>query len=617
MSEQGPPPPTAPQGALRRLQARLEREKAARKDAEQLLDEKSLALFQANQALEQRVSERTAELRASLLQAEVFFNMQMAAQQSSQMKTDFLALMSHELRTPMAGIIGMLKLAQRGDDLSEIKERVERAQNNAESMLGILNDLLDLSKIEAGKLTLEAINIDFRKELSDALVLLRERAYAKSIYFESTIAPEVAPYFETDSTRIRQILLNLIGNAIKFTERGGIQFAARLLQAQPELQLVQMTIQDTGIGMSEEALSRLFQKFEQADTSTTRRFGGTGLGLSITKQLVELMGGEVTVTSEVGRGSCFTVVLPLKLGAKPAEEDTYVPSEAEYSLRVLVAEDVITNQMVIEGLLGELGHQVVFAEDGRAALEALARGDYDLVLMDGRMPVMDGLTATRHFRTGAYEGLIFQQPDLPVIALTANASDLDRDRFLEAGVDRFLTKPIDEGKLAQALADVIQKHLRAGRRLAPRGAQHPTPPAVEATTGLGALDALLELPSDTGTVTVESVLAQPLLSDPPGVRSNLRNKMLDAFVRQTPGLLQSASEALERGDATNLAVIVHGIKGGGSYIWPDSSLVQQSARLEDMADAGQLADIKAEWAEYLALVNDYLSTATTPGGAQA
>lgn len=548
-------------------------------------------------------------------QSEIFFKLQLEAQQSSQMKTDFLALMSHELRTPMAGIIGMLKLAQRGDDVPEIKERIDQAQNSAESMLDILNDLLDLSKIEAGKLKLEAIDIDFRKEITDALALLRERAYAKSIFFESQIAPEVAPYFEADSTRIRQILLNLIGNAIKFTERGGIQFNVSVLQNEEGTQRLQITIQDTGIGMTEEALSRLFQKFEQADTSTTRRFGGTGLGLSITKQLVELMGGEVSVTSQVGQGSCFIVVLPLKLGAKPVADIDYVPAEAEYSLKVLVAEDVITNQMVIEGLLEELGHQVSIVEDGRAALQALAVGDYDVVLMDGRMPVMDGLTATRHFRTGVFEDLVFKAPDTPVIALTANATELDRDRFLEAGVDRFLTKPIDEAKLAQALAEVTHKHLTAGRALTPRSAATDSPandpqPAAQELAGLQALDALLDAPPEQ--LSVESVLAQPLLTDPPGVKPLLRNKMLGAFVKQTPDLLQRATEALERGDANNLAVIVHGIKGGGSYIWPDSPLVQQSARLETLADAGELPAIGAEWADYLALVNGYLTQAAPP-----
>jgi len=536
--------------------------------------------------------------------AEANFKLQLAAQHSSQLKTDFLALMSHELRTPMAGIIGMLKLAQRRGDLLEIRERISQAQNNAESMLNILNDLLDLSKIEAGKLTLELIDIDFRKELSDALVLLQERAFGKSIGFETRVSPDIAPYFAADSTRIRQIVLNLLGNAIKFTDRGGVRFEVALLETRADVQWVELSVHDTGIGISPEAISRLFQKFEQADSTTTRRFGGTGLGLSITKQLVELMGGEVSASSELGKGSAFRVKLPLKLGNKPADDDAYVPCESAYSLRVLVAEDVVTNQMVIEGLLEELGHQVHIVEDGRAALCALAAGDFDVVLMDGRMPVMDGLQATRHYRTGAFEHLVFKTTDTPIIALTANASDQDRDRFLAAGVDRFLTKPIDELKLEQALAEVIQKHLLAGRVLTPR---EPAVDAIaqDAASGLDALDALMLAAPDTGNVA--PTLAQPVAAAAPTVKPALRQKMREAFQKQTPDQLQRATEALAQGDGNALAIIVHGIKGGGAYIWPNSEIVSQSARLEIMADGGQLAEVAALWPDYLSLVNRFMA----------
>ena len=386
------------------------------------------------------------------------------AEQASRVKSEFLALKSHELRTPMSGVIGMLGLTLKENLEESVRNKVALALKNARNLLDLLNDLLDFSKIEAGKLKLESINFELGVIVEDTVMLLKEQAEQKQTRLEARIDPRIPRHLRGDPVRIRQILINLVGNAIKFTHQGSIQIDLQLAEeptsqapkdADDSLRL-HCSVTDTGEGMSEEVRSRLFQAFEQADTSTTRKHGGTGLGLSICKQLVELMGGWIDVRTSPGQGSTFFFQIKLLTGEgnltpnKVAELDTH-----QTSLNVLVAEDGLTNQIVIESILRDLGHQVTLVINGELALVALQERTFDVVLMDGRMPVMGGQEATRFIRSGQWQGKPITCPRIPVVALTANASSKDRDEFIAAGADEFLTKPIDETLLYKALDAII------------------------------------------------------------------------------------------------------------------------------------------------------------------
>jgi signal transduction histidine kinase/CheY-like chemotaxis protein/HPt (histidine-containing phosphotransfer) domain-containing protein len=476
------------------------------------------------------------------------------AEQASRSKSEFLALMSHELRTPMSGVIGMLNLASRQDMTTELREQIHLARSNAASLLAIVNDLLDLSKIEAGKLELEHIDFALRPMLEDSLMLLQERARQKSVAFDLSVDPALPAFLRGDPTRLRQVLINLVGNAVKFTEVGFIRVKVRLgpshVGVADETYLpVRMEVQDSGIGMSEEAQSRMFRQFEQADTSTTRRYGGTGLGLSICKQLVELMGGQIGVTSQAGVGSTFFFEVPLQQGMRPVEESAHNLAPHSQALNVLVAEDAHTNQIIIRALLDEMGHRVTVVENGQLAIQALMQASFDVIIMDGRMPIMDGLEATRHIRSGSWRGKPIPNPDIPIIAITANASDDDRARFLACGMQEFLSKPISEVALHRALQNVIdQRQARTAQQV------------------------------------------KDVLSD---AQIPLKERLRLAFRAQTPEHLQQIEQAVAQGQWHTVALICHSIKGGLAFVAPQSPAYDLASRLEDWADQGQHAEFKA------------------------
>ena len=536
-------------------------------------------------------------------------NAKLAAEAASHTKGEFLALMSHELRTPMSGIIGMLNLAMREKLTPGARERLELAAQNANALLHILNDLLDVSKIEAGKLQIERIDFELRSDLHHALALLGERARDKSIAFDVVFDDALPRYVVGDPTRVRQVLLNLAGNALKFTSSGGVYIKVELARKEGDIYWAHFEVKDTGIGIPEDALSRLFQKFEQADSSTTRKFGGTGLGLSITKQLVELMGGSVGVRSTVGLGSIFYFDLPFKEGQAPQLAPVDLSTPHPYCLRILCAEDVYTNQVIIRSLLEEMGHECDLVENGEEALEALSQHDYDLVLMDGRMPVMDGLRATRHLRTGQYNNLIFRNKNVRVIALTANASEQDRRKCLESGMDDFLSKPIDEAALHRTLSQAIDVCLLAGRRLKPRSEfqDEVEAPAQDAAQAVADLDALLGLALPSSNLDADAVGSQPTVKssaqhvelaqvqDVPRPKSRssasgkvpLKQRLHEAFRSDAPGRLAELDAALAAGDMAQAAIVAHGFKGSIAYIWPDHALVSLCADMEKWADAGE------------------------------
>ena len=377
--------------------------------------------------------------------------------QASAAKSRFLATMSHEIRTPLSGVIGTLQLALGDEQLStETRNFLDNGLHSAESLLGILNDILDFSKIEAGQLQLERINFDLHAAIHSALSPLREQAQAKNLYFRIELDPDLAQPLCGDPMRLRQIIVNLAGNAVKFTEAGGVfcQFSIRQEQDPDKVEL-SVSIRDTGIGIPAEVMPRLFQMFQQADSSTTRRFGGTGLGLAISRQLIEAMGGSIHADSSLGKGSCFRFTLPLEKGIRTEPPASALPPHTR-SLRVLYAEDVRVNQLIVRTQLKQMGHQVDVVDNGLQAVHALAQSDFDLVLMDGRMPEMDGHEATRCIRAGGLPDAPVRNPMIRIVALTANATTEDRDACFAAGMDGVLTKPVREAALHAALQSTIE-----------------------------------------------------------------------------------------------------------------------------------------------------------------
>jgi signal transduction histidine kinase/ActR/RegA family two-component response regulator len=360
-------------------------------------------------------------------------------------KSAFLATMSHEIRTPLNGVLGMAQ-AMDFDELSALqRDRLHIIRESGDALLAILNDILDLSKIEAGKLEIEAIEFDFGALCAGVSAAFTQLANKKGVSFAVDVG-ETAGLYRGDPTRIRQILYNLVSNALKFTDAGEIRITARRT---PDL--LTITVRDTGIGMSEAAVGTLFGKYKQAETSTTRRFGGTGLGLAICRQLAELMGGDISVTSVEGRGSCFETRLPLEY-CGPRREAPSAPladGPVPQTLRLLAAEDNPTNQLVLRTLLHQLGIEPKVVGNGLEVIEAWRDGAFDVILMDIMMPGMDGTSAAREIRRLEAE---LGRSRTPIIALTANAMAHQVQAYRAAGMDGFVAKPIEFRKLYEALA---------------------------------------------------------------------------------------------------------------------------------------------------------------------
>ncbi len=373
-----------------------------------------------------------------------------AAEAANVAKSQFLANMSHEIRTPMNGIIGMSDLLRSSPLSAEQLDYAETIRRSGEGLLGLINDILDFSKVEAGKLQLERIDFSPAALLNDVTSLLHHQAADKGIGLHTRIDGTLPAALQGDPGRLRQILLNLVGNAIKFTAAGEVEIHVRAENNSPGHCLFHCRIRDTGIGMSPEVVAGLFSPFFQGDASTTRRYGGTGLGLSICQRLIELMGGRIAVNSTAQQGSTFSFVLPFASGHEidPAVGEAAAASAPRPGLRVLLVEDNLVNRKVAGALLNKLGCAVTYAEHGGIALQLLATTACDLVLMDCQMPEVDGFAATRRLRAGEAGAAASR---LPVIAMTANAMSGDRENCLAAGMDDYLAKPVRRDELAAML----------------------------------------------------------------------------------------------------------------------------------------------------------------------
>jgi signal transduction histidine kinase/ActR/RegA family two-component response regulator len=435
----------------------LQRERAARKAAEELIERKSLELYEKNQellllneSLEAKIQERTAEIEASrqeLLRAKE------RAEQADRAKSDFLSSMSHEIRTPLNSIIGLTEVIVSDSQDAVAIEYGQAIQSSAETLLGIINEILDFSKIEAGRISFEQADFSMGQVAESLRQTFRIAAERRGLQFQVQISPGVPDALRGDRLKLSQILINLVGNALKFTREGRVGLSCRAESLGEEGCVLLLSIQDSGIGIPAEKLGLIFEQFRQASSSTQREFGGTGLGLAITRRLVELQGGSIWVESEVGKGSTFWVRLPFAFASgqqeAPAEGPDPLANADLSSLSVLLVEDIAANRFVMEQILRRRQIRSDYAANGLIALEKLAQQRYDLVLMDLHMPVMDGMEATRRIRDASSPVL---QHDIPIIALTADAFSEVREELLAVGMDDFLSKPVRMEELYRKLA---------------------------------------------------------------------------------------------------------------------------------------------------------------------
>jgi signal transduction histidine kinase/DNA-binding response OmpR family regulator len=514
------------------------------------------------ETLQDQVKQRTHDLEHALLLAE----------EANRAKSLFLAHMSHELRTPLNGVIGMVDLLLATPTNPQQRRYCDLAKVSALSLLDLINDVLDFSKIEAGKLELESADFDLHEAVEGVAQILTERAVKKSLELTCEIDPQVPRFVTGDAVRFRQVLTNLVSNAVKFTERGKVVVKLTLLEQQASKATVRIDVRDTGLGIPKDRQDRLFKSFSQVDASTTRKFGGSGLGLAISQRITEMMGGQMSVESEEGKGSTFSFTAQLQTrvasaaevkaqSAPQIEEQALADSSPLQGLKILLAEDHEINQMVAGEILTRAGSQVTIAANGQEALEAVQRGGLDLVLMDCQMPILDGLEATRRIRK--YESESNKGAHIPIIALTANAIKGDRELCLAAGMDGYVTKPIEAAEVIATIQSLFSTGLPQSAVAVPGAAQS------QDTAAHGSV---------TDTLPVDfNALRRRCLGN-----RKLAAKALNTFAATIGMYVQTLSENLQNGDAKSAATAAHKIKGAAGNV-SAQQVLRIASELEELS----------------------------------
>lgn len=508
-----------------------------------------------------------------------------AAEAASLAKSQFLANMSHEIRTPMNGVLGLTELLLRSPLKGKERHLTQTIQRSGSLLLSIINDILDFSKIEAGKLQLEAISFEVRRTIEEAVAVLSPTAEQKGLKLSCHIDPHIPSSLIGDPTRLRQIIVNLVSNAVKFTEQGAITVSAEPKETREGLYGLSVSVTDTGIGIALDAQAHIFDAFSQADGSTTRKYGGTGLGLAIVKQLVTLMGGTIELQSRPREGTCFRFTVYCKPFDMPIQRPTELPAESvkigetvdnqcrvdRGEVRILLVEDNPVNREVACGMLEVLNYQIDTAENGREALDAIAKTDYALVFMDCQMPEMDGLTATKLIRareaeragqTGGPAGAATTR--LPIVALTAHAMQGDREQCLSVGMDDHLTKPFTIVQLEQMLSRWLPSRPRgeASQQTFPSGS------VVKANTG----DVQGDPRPVSGPVgqSAGAIIDQTALA---GIRALQRSgqpdivaRVVTSYLETSPDIIDRIRSAVRSQDATELRAAAHRFKSSSAQL---------------------------------------------------
>jgi hypothetical protein len=463
-----------------------------------------------------------------------------------------MANMSHEIRTPMNAIVGMTRLLVTKEPRQDQMRYLDAIQKSADNLLIIINDILDLSKIEAGKIIIEQTDFSLREVIQSMIDMLMFKAEDKRIALKAEIEEGIPNRLVGDPTRINQVLINLAGNAIKFTEKGHVAVKASIQKKEDKTYWIQLDVEDTGIGISSEYVDKIFESFTQAGTDTARKYGGTGLGLTISKQLVTLMHGEVSVKSELGKGTTFTVLLPLEESAvQVAEVKNTVVDEATMQrlnkVSLLLVEDNEFNRMVAEDTLKDVipGIIIDIAVNGKEAVERVQRENYDVVLMDIQMPVMDGVTATKTIRNTLPKPIC----DVKIIAMTANVLQEDVQQYLDAGMNAYVSKPFQTEELLLKMATMIEhKVLESEQKKVVKEVLAPAAPAPQ-------------LPPLPDHVTDMAFLKQFTSGN-----VEKMNKYINMFLENAPRLLANIEDSLKVKDYSSLKIAAHSLKPQLSYM---------------------------------------------------
>ncbi len=511
------------------------------------------------------------------------------ADAANRAKSDFLANMSHEIRTPMNAILGFSELLKRGYGKSELESRgyLNTIVSSGKHLLELINDILDLSKVEAGHLEIEQIRCKAHVVIRESTQILLAKANEQGISLDFLAKGPVPETILTDPARLRQVITNLVGNAVKFTEQGGVKVVMRMLPSDDSGPRIAIDVIDSGIGVTPEQIDKIFDPFAQADSSTTRKYGGTGLGLPITKRFVEAMGGEISIRSKPGKGSAFTVSLPtgplegipmLQPDEIHSVDDEAVASSSVHwdfpDAAILVVDDGVENRELVKVVLEEAGLRVECAENGKIGAQMALRSNFDVILMDIQMPVMDGYTATRLLRQKGVE--------TPIVALTAHAMKGFEEACMKAGYSSFLTKPIEIDVLLEELAGFL-------------GAKQGTPKPRRESMPVDAPPVIETADADAGEPAAEEGPLVSRLASHPKL-----GKVVAKFATRLPDRLDKMDEAADRGDLEELAKLAHWLKGAAGTVGFDD-FTQPSRELESLANSGDVDAIASALARLRSL----------------